>query len=105
MSVHPPARPRAFRDIRHVLVSAALALPVVVSAAPAFAQKKGAVVPKDDRAVQQETGLAVGETKTIPAGDVKQYSEGSPGIVDVRLTPDGSKFVLVGQRAAPPRSS
>src|SRR5262249_8832692 len=33
------------------------------------------------------------------AGDVKQYSDGSPGIVDVRLTPDGSKFVLVGQRA------
>jgi pilus assembly protein CpaC len=41
----------------------------------------------------------VGETKTVPAGDVKQYSEGTPGIVDVRLTPDGAKFVLVGQRS------
>ena len=41
----------------------------------------------------------MGETKTIPAGDVKQYSEGTPGIVDTRLTPDGAKFVLVGQRA------
>ncbi len=85
--------------VRRLSLSAALAIPLL-AAAPALAQKKGGAVAKaDDKAVQQETGLAVGETKTIPAGDVKQYSEGTPGIVDVRLTPDGSKFVLVGQRA------
>jgi len=87
-------------SLRRLAFCSALALPLALAAAPAFAQKKGGAAPKaDDKAVQQETGLAVGETKTIPAGDVKQYSEGSPGIVDVRLTPDGSKFVLVGQRA------
>jgi pilus assembly protein CpaC len=85
--------------IRRLLLAAALTAPLVAVSSPAVAQRKGAVVPKSDTAVQQETGLAVGETKTIPAGDVKQYSEGTPGIVDVRLTPDGSKFVLVGQRA------
>ncbi len=85
--------------VRRLITACALALPIVTAAA-ASAQKKGtAPVPKDDKAVQQETGLAVGETKTVPAGDVKQYSEGTPGILDVRLTPDGSKFVLVGQRA------
>jgi pilus assembly protein CpaC len=68
-------------------------------ASPAFGQKKGGPLATSlDKAQQQEIALAVGETKTIPAGDVKQYSEGTPGIVDVRLTPDGSKFILVGQR-------
>jgi pilus assembly protein CpaC len=87
---------------RSLLAALAIGLAIpVATEAPAFAQKKdkGGTVPKDDKALQQETGLAVGETRTIPAGDVKQYSEGTPGIVDVRLTPDGSKFVLVGQRA------
>ena len=87
---------------RSLLVAAALGVAAPLAASsPALAQRRerGGAVAKDDKAQQQETGLAVGETKTIPAGDVKQYSEGSPGIVDVRLTPDGSKFVLVGQRA------
>jgi pilus assembly protein CpaC len=83
---------------RTLVTACALALPLA-AVCPALAQKKGAAASKDDKAQQQETGLAVGETKTIPAGDVKQYSEGTPGMVDVRLTPDGSKFVLVGQRA------
>lgn len=73
-----------------------VALPLLAQAGPAEAQKK---VPKEEKATNQELGLAIGETKTIQAGDVKQYSEGSPGIVDVRLTPDGSKFIVVGQRA------
>lgn len=83
------------------LTALALALPLAASiTSPALAQKKGgAAVMKADAPVQQEIGIAVGETRTIAAGDVKQYSEGSPGIADVRLTPDGSKFVIVGQRA------
>jgi len=48
---------------------------------------------------QQEMNLAVGETRTIPAVDVKNYSEGNPGIVDVRLTSDSGQFVVVGQKA------
>lgn len=85
-----------------VIAFSALALSLA-SASPAFAQKKGGkgegVAMKADAPVQQEIGIAVGETRTIAASDVKQYSEGSPGIVDVRLTPGGDKFVLVGQRA------
>ena len=47
---------------------------------------------------QQEMNLAVGETRTIPAADVKNYSEGNPGVVDVKLTSDASQFVVVGQK-------
>lgn len=41
--------------------------------------------------------LAVGENQTLSAADVKSYSEGVPGIVEVKLTPSGSHFVVVGQ--------
>lgn len=46
----------------------------------------------------EELAIAVGETKTISAKDVKNYSEGSPGVVDVRLTPDGAQFVVAGKK-------
>jgi pilus assembly protein CpaC len=42
--------------------------------------------------------LAVGENHTFSASDVKSYSEGAPGIVEVKLTPTGSQFVVVGLR-------
>lgn len=42
--------------------------------------------------------LAVGETRTLSAVNVKNYSEGSPGFVDVRLTSDGSQFVVAGSK-------
>jgi pilus assembly protein CpaC len=45
-----------------------------------------------------EMALAVGENRTIPAAEVKNYSEGTPGIVDVKLTSDSSQFVVVGQK-------
>ena len=41
--------------------------------------------------------LEVGEQQTLPAGGVKSYSEGTPGIIDVRLTGDASRFVVVGR--------
>jgi pilus assembly protein CpaC len=47
----------------------------------------------------EEIDLAVGENKTIPAADVLNYSEGSPGIADVKLTTDGTQFVVVGLKA------
>jgi pilus assembly protein CpaC len=46
-----------------------------------------------------ELDLAVGENKTISATDVVNYSEGSPGIADVKLTTDGGQFVVVGVKA------
>lgn len=42
----------------------------------------------------EELHLALGESKTIPAKGVRNYSEGTPGIVDVKVTPDGASFIL-----------
>jgi pilus assembly protein CpaC len=51
---------------------------------------------KDDHV--EELALAIGETKTIPAAGVKNFSEGVPGIVDVRLTPAGDQFIIAGKK-------
>lgn len=40
--------------------------------------------------------LTVGQIKTIDTHDIRNYSVGGPA-VDVRLTPDGTKFVIVGK--------
>lgn len=45
----------------------------------------------------EELNLSVGENKTISAADVQSYSEGKRGIAEIKLTPDASKFVIVGQ--------
>lgn len=50
------------------------------------------------KASTQEINLVVGENKTIPAHDVASYSIGTPGIVDVKVTPDLNQFVFVGLR-------
>jgi pilus assembly protein CpaC len=42
-----------------------------------------------------EVVLDVGEQKVLSANDVRSYSEGVRGVIDVRLTKDGSEFVLV----------
>ncbi len=46
----------------------------------------------------EELPLAVGETRTIPARDIRNYSLSLPDIADVRLTPDNSQFLIVGKR-------
>jgi pilus assembly protein CpaC len=43
--------------------------------------------------------LAIGENKTISAEGVRNYSEGAPGVAEVKLTSDGSAFVVVGLKA------
>jgi pilus assembly protein CpaC len=45
----------------------------------------------------EQLNLSVGENKTVPANDVESYSEGKRGIAEIKLTPDASKFVVVGQ--------
>lgn len=45
-----------------------------------------------------EISLAVNEQYIIPATGIRSYSEGAPGIVDVRIPSDGSRIILVGQR-------
>lgn len=42
--------------------------------------------------------LRVGEQRSLSALEVKSYSEGVPGIADIRVTRDQSRFVLVGKR-------
>lgn len=81
------------------VAAALLAVPSVPDLA--YAQKKGAGKEKEPPppTENQELNLAVGENKTIPAGDVKNYSEGTPGVVDIKLTTDASAFVVVGLKA------
>lgn len=43
----------------------------------------------------EDIDLQVGEQRVIPADNVRSYSEGQKGIVDVRLTKDASQFVVV----------
>jgi pilus assembly protein CpaC len=65
----------------------------------ARAQPGGATESRAAPMQKDETmDLAVGETRTISASNVKNYSEGSPGFIDVRLTSDGSQFVVAGSK-------
>jgi pilus assembly protein CpaC len=44
---------------------------------------------------EKQVDLLVGEQTTIPATEVDKYSEGAPGVVEVRLPKDGKQFVIV----------
>lgn len=46
----------------------------------------------------QDIALSLGEQRVIPSDNVRSYSEGNKGIVDVRLTKDASQFIVVAQR-------
>lgn len=41
--------------------------------------------------------VSVGENKTLSAEGVQSYSEGVPGVAEIKLTPDGKEFVIVGR--------
>ena len=45
----------------------------------------------------RELSLAVGENRTISADGVRNYSEGTPGVAEIRITPNGKQFVVVGK--------
>lgn len=76
---------------------ACAALVAASGASPLQAQTQSAKRPATAEA-SQDINLAVGETRTISARDVKNYSEGVAGIVDIKLTSDASQFVLVGRK-------
>jgi pilus assembly protein CpaC len=59
---------------------------------PAPNEARGRVV----REQAEELNLAVGENRTLSAAGVASYSEGAPGIAQVRVTPDSSQFIVVG---------
>jgi pilus assembly protein CpaC len=81
------------------LAALLLAAPLCATVAPGAALAQQPTVKKDDKAEEKKISLAIGENKTIIAPDVKQYSEGPPGIAEVKLTPDGKKFIVIGQKA------
>jgi pilus assembly protein CpaC len=70
----------------HALSLAALCAAALCAAAPATAQPTS------------ELTLDVSEQRVLSALGVSSYSEGLPGIADIRLTQDGSQFVIVGLR-------
>jgi pilus assembly protein CpaC len=63
--------------------------------APREREEPGLPVAKEEL---RELNLAVGESQTLPASNVESYSEPSKEIARVRLTPDGSRFVVVGEK-------
>lgn len=67
--------------------------------APSLAHAQQPQTGSGSRPQGRDLSLAVGEQILIPAGDIRQFSEGTPGIVDVRTPPDGRNLVVVGQRA------
>jgi pilus assembly protein CpaC len=40
--------------------------------------------------------LAIGEQRVLPTQGVRSFSEGVKGVVDVRLTSDSTKFIIIG---------
>jgi len=46
----------------------------------------------------RDVSMRVGEQTSLPAQGIKSYSEGVPGIVEVRLPRDGEHFVLLALR-------
>jgi pilus assembly protein CpaC len=67
-------------------LSFALSLALLAAARPARAQ---------NRVEERQVELLLGEQTTISAEEVDKYSEGAPGIVEVRLPKDGKQFVIV----------
>lgn len=51
-----------------------------------------------DEEVMERIVLEIGQQRVLSADGVRGYSEGTRGIVDVRLTRAGDQFVLVGQK-------
>jgi len=83
-------------NVRPALLLAALAAaPTAANAEPPSAD----VAPSQRRAADLDLDLVVGETRTLSADGVRNFSEGVAGIVDVKLTTDQRKFVVVGKRA------
>jgi pilus assembly protein CpaC len=88
---------RTSRIARTTRTLVALALILPATAATLVAGERSALAQKA-KGDHEEISLAVGETKTLPAGGVKEYSEGVKGVVDVVPTPDGRTFVITGKK-------
>jgi pilus assembly protein CpaC len=63
-----------------------------------FVREPVALAEQDDDTGAQKIDIAVGENRMISAENIRNYSEGVKGIIDVKLTTDKTRFVLVGQK-------
>lgn len=86
---HPSRSASLVPFVLRALVAGAACAAVATQASTTFAQKSS----------HEELALAVGETKTLSAAGVKEYSEGVRGVVDVVPTPDGRTFVVTGKKS------
>jgi pilus assembly protein CpaC len=73
---------------------------ISLSTSLAFAapDPKGAAAAASATGHADDIALAVGETKTIPATGVRQYSVAAEDIASVTPTPEGSQFVISGRK-------
>jgi pilus assembly protein CpaC len=72
---------------------------LLATSSVAYGQRRPPPPPPDDTPIRrqdtQELTLTVGEHRTIPAADVKSYTDsGTPGIADVSVTPDKSAILV-----------
>lgn len=63
---------------------------------PAVREVRPAEAADGDRP-ENTIDLSLGQARTLSAVGVKNYSVGSPGVADIRLTPSGRKFVVTGR--------
>jgi pilus assembly protein CpaC len=85
---------------RRLLIGVALAAPLFAAGA-AVSNSLAHAAPADkgnNSGHGDDISLAVGETKTIPAAGVKQYSVAAEDIANVSPTPEGSQFIISGKK-------
>ena len=87
-----------------VIAASGFFAPRSAFAAPPADPKGAAAAAAAANAASASTGraddiaLAVGETKTIPATGVRQYSVAAEDVAAVTATPEGSQFVISGRK-------
>jgi pilus assembly protein CpaC len=93
------------KNILKVSLAASFAASGFLLATPAMAQQRGRppVTPANTATTEEthieELSLAVGETKSISARDIRNFSVADPAIIDVRVSPDGGTFLVVGRKS------
>lgn len=84
--------------IRTLLVCTACAT-TALSGSVAFAQSTPPGTRTPAGSSSSEISIAVNEQYSIPSANIRSYSEGTPGIVDVRIPNNSDRILLVGMRA------
>ena len=81
------------RSLRGLVIAALLSASTVATAQGAT--NSGRTTAAAASTQLEEIELPVGEQHVIPSDNVRSYSEGAKGIVDVRLTKDSTQFIVV----------